>query len=107
MNENACVSTSGEVQLRMVMRASSRLSAKPFTRWAVHQLFSHVELFRVHVSRRIYLTLTMTGSALVAVRALWIVTLHLIAPVLITLRYMLVGRIGILALGAIRIPTPA
>lgn len=66
----------------MVVRTSAGLSSSAVARWTFHLFSSHVELFRVHVARRIYPALTVTGSALVAVRAIWIVTWHLIAPIL-------------------------
>jgi len=66
----------------MVMRTSAWPSSYPFACWTRHALLD--DLTRPHTSSGIYGTISTTGRAFKAVIAVWIVTWHLITPVLVS-----------------------
>jgi hypothetical protein len=66
----------------MVVNTRARLSANPFACRACHFLFDNCEPFRVHIARRLYPAIALTGHTLEAVIAVWVVTWHLLVPVL-------------------------
>jgi hypothetical protein len=60
------------------------LSANAVARMASHFFLYNSELFRIHITRRFYPAIALAGHAFEAVLAVWIVSWHLIAPVLIS-----------------------
>ena len=66
------------------MGTRAGFSANAVARREANLLLYNCELFRIHHSRRIYPAIALAGHAFEAVLAVWIVSWHLIAPVLIS-----------------------